>query len=201
MTDADTAWWAWFWSQIEHWAFLAVVVALAIEFAALKLGAPYKEKIEAAKDLKIAELNNETVRLQKQIGPRVISREQRERIIEKMKQFSGQEYSGMVASDVGDAWDLWREISLALELANWRRLPPSGLAATSYGPPAGIPIAPQPGVMILFAASRWNQLHARAQALADAITAEGIAAGPGPASGTVDQKPDALMIVIGPKPQ
>lgn len=57
MSDADTAWWAWFWGEIEHWAFLVVVLALAIEFAALKLGAPYKEKLEAAKDLKISEAN------------------------------------------------------------------------------------------------------------------------------------------------
>lgn len=116
-----------------------------------------------------------------------------------MKRFSGQEYSGMVASDVGDAWDIWREISLSLELANWHKLPPSGLAATQYGPPASITIAPQLGVMVLFAGIRWKELHARAQALADAITAEGIAAGAGPAS--MDQTPNAIIIVIGPKPQ
>jgi hypothetical protein len=60
---ANTTWWAWFWGEIEHWAFLAVVVALAIEFAALKFGTPYKDKLESAKDLKLAELNNETARL------------------------------------------------------------------------------------------------------------------------------------------
>ena len=46
MGDADLAniaWWAQFWSEIEHWAFLAVVVALAVEFAALKFAAPYKK--------------------------------------------------------------------------------------------------------------------------------------------------------------
>jgi hypothetical protein len=51
------------WSEIEHWAFLVVVVALAIEFAALKLGAPYKKQIEEAKDLKIVQLTNDTARL------------------------------------------------------------------------------------------------------------------------------------------
>jgi predicted cupin superfamily sugar epimerase len=58
MTDTELTnanWWASFWSSIESWAFLGVVVALAIEFAAWKFGAPYKEKLEKAKDLKIAE--------------------------------------------------------------------------------------------------------------------------------------------------
>jgi hypothetical protein len=63
---AEATWWAWLWGQIEHWAFLAVIVALAIEFAALKFGTTHKERIEAAKDIKIAELNNETARLRAQ---------------------------------------------------------------------------------------------------------------------------------------
>lgn len=60
---ANATWWAWLWEEIENWAFLGVVVALAIEFAALKFGAPYKKQLEEAKDLKIAELNEETARL------------------------------------------------------------------------------------------------------------------------------------------
>ena len=39
MTEVDTAWWAHLWENIEQYAFLAVVVALAIEFGALKFGA------------------------------------------------------------------------------------------------------------------------------------------------------------------
>jgi hypothetical protein len=60
MTEAElaiAAWRAWFWGEIEHWAFLLVVVFLAIEFAALKIGAPYKKTLDDQKDLKIAELN------------------------------------------------------------------------------------------------------------------------------------------------
>jgi len=79
VSDADLAnhtWWASFWTVIEHWAFLAVVLALAIEFVALKLAEPHKEKLEAAKDLKIAELNNETARLKSQAAPRTLTKEQ-----------------------------------------------------------------------------------------------------------------------------
>jgi hypothetical protein len=66
MTDAelaDHAWWGWFWTTIEHAAFVGLIVALAIEFLALKLAEPHKKAVEDAKDLKIADLNNETARL------------------------------------------------------------------------------------------------------------------------------------------
>ncbi len=79
MTEAElaiAAWRAWFWGEIEHWAFLLVVVFLAIEFAALKIGAPYKKILDDQKDLKIAELNNETSRLKTQLAPRSLTKEQ-----------------------------------------------------------------------------------------------------------------------------
>jgi len=45
------------------WAFFGVVVALAIEFAALKFGAPHKKKLDEAKELQIAQLTTEAARL------------------------------------------------------------------------------------------------------------------------------------------
>jgi hypothetical protein len=66
MTDAELAdhtWWVSFWTTIEHTAFFGLIIALAIEFLALKLGEPHKKAVEDDKDLKIAELNNETARL------------------------------------------------------------------------------------------------------------------------------------------
>lgn len=66
MTDAevaDHAWWGWFWTTIEHTAFFGLIIALAIEFLALKLAEPHKKAVEDDKDFKIAELNNETARL------------------------------------------------------------------------------------------------------------------------------------------
>jgi hypothetical protein len=63
------------------------------------------------------------VALEKFKAPRSISVEQRNRIVEEMKKFAGQQYFGMVASGIADAWDVWREISLSLELAGWKRIP------------------------------------------------------------------------------
>jgi|HubBroStandDraft_4_1064222.scaffolds.fasta_scaffold544330_1 hypothetical protein len=55
--------WSGIWEQVEHWAFFGVVVALAIEFAALKFGAPHKKKLDEAKELQIAQLTTEAARL------------------------------------------------------------------------------------------------------------------------------------------
>jgi hypothetical protein len=69
MTDAelaDHAWWGSFWTAIEHTAFVGLIVALAIEFLALKLAEPHKKAVEDAKDVKIADLNKETAQLRTQ---------------------------------------------------------------------------------------------------------------------------------------
>lgn len=134
-------------------------------------------------------------------APRAISIQQRNRIAEEMKQFSGQEYFGLIASDVADAWEIWREISLSLELAGWKRLPVPGLSAAQFGPPAGIALAPLAGVMILTSTTNDPpeniRLHELAKALATKLTDESIIAG----AGFTDAKyPNAITIVIGPKP-
>src|SRR5215213_5467658 len=50
---ADHAWWASFWTTIEHGAFIALIVALAAEFAALRLAGRHHRVIDKEKDLKI----------------------------------------------------------------------------------------------------------------------------------------------------
>ena len=65
---ANAAWWAWFWNEIEHWSFLAVVVFLAIEFAALKLGAPFKETLDRAKEVQVAALQKEAEKAKAEIA-------------------------------------------------------------------------------------------------------------------------------------
>lgn len=58
---ANAAWWYWLWELIGTVAFLGVVVTLAIEFGAARLAAPYRKILDDAKDLKIAQLTNETM--------------------------------------------------------------------------------------------------------------------------------------------
>ena len=159
-----------------------------------------------ATEEKIAEANARVAEaqlaLEKFKAPRTITVEQRNRIAGQMKQFAGQQYFGMVASDVADAWDIWREVSLSLELAGWTRLPPPGLAATQYGPPAGIALAPQAGVLVVSSAGKTSAeetmvTHERAKALAAKLTDESILAGAG---FSTELPPRTIAIIIGPKP-
>ena len=143
------------------------------------------------------------VALEKYKAPRSISQEQRDRITEQMKKFAGQEYFGMVASGSADAWDVWREVSLSLELAGWTRIEPQGSQARQYGPPAGIAVAPLAGVMTYAGAGvstpqQTMMIYERAKALAAKLTDESIVAGAGFAADIA--RPQAIAIVIGPKP-
>ena len=173
----------------HHWDLLREKAAKQIASVELATAKANKQAAEAQ------------LALEKYKAPRSISPEQRNRIAEEMKQFKGQQYFGMVASDIADAWDIWREISLSLEIAEWKRLPPPGLQATQYGPPAGIALAPQAGVMILASvandASENMRLYDLAKILAARLTDRSIIAGAG---FTQSQYPNTIAIVIGPKP-
>jgi hypothetical protein len=190
-----------FFALIAGAATWAVVRLQRIEIAESKQEFD-KYKLDTSKE--IAEANARALEaqlaLEKFKAPRSISVEARNRLAESMKEFGGQQYFGMVASDVADAWDIWREISLSLELAGWKRLPPPGQTATQYGPPAGIPLAPQAGVMILSSVanipSENMRLYGVAKALAAKLTDESIIAG----AGFADIQPNTIAIVIGPKP-
>jgi hypothetical protein len=171
----------------------ATAQATAESDAAKRDAAAATERAALAEQ-RAAEANLELARFK---APRAISPEQRNRIAEKMKEFTGQEYAGMVASDVGDAWSLWREIGLSLELAGWRSRLLSGPVATQYGPPASIARAPLEGVMIWYSAMHSNHVRAPAEALAKALKSEGTQTGSGPTSDNTS----AVIIVIGPKPQ
>jgi hypothetical protein len=139
------------------------------------------------------------IALETRLAPRAISSQQRDRITEKMKMFAGQEFSGRVASGSEDAWDLWGQISLALELAGWKKLPPvPPMATPPYGQPATITMSAMPGVMIWFPAVGWNDIHPRAVALAEALrdNGNGVLAAPGP---TADNS-KIIIVEIGPNP-
>jgi len=126
MNDAEltnATWWAWLWGEVEHWAFLAVVVALAIEFAALKLGAPHKEKIENARELGIADANRRAkeaeLALAKFRAPRLPTETQLSLLIERISPFAGTKFDVGHATEDREQWDfLWR-LEPALTKAGW----------------------------------------------------------------------------------
>ena len=88
-------------------------------------------------------------------APRVIKPEQQNSIAEKLKEFAGQEYAGLIGPGVADAGHLWRDISVALNLAGWKpwccmgRLvdsqngPPATIWPAAFGRLADVNVAPQ----------------------------------------------------------
>jgi hypothetical protein len=71
MNEADltnAAWWASCWGEVEHWAFLGVILALGIEFAALKFAAPFKENLDRARQDRLAELSTQAKEAERQIA-------------------------------------------------------------------------------------------------------------------------------------
>jgi hypothetical protein len=140
-----------------------------------------------------------TLALAKFSAPRSISVELRNRVVEQMIQFAPQSYTGRVSAGSDDAWELWREISLALELAGWIRVGPTPpIGRPPYGPPATIAAAALPGVMIWFPAIGRPDTRPKAVALAKALrdNGDGILAAPGPTADTSN----IIAIEIGPNP-
>jgi hypothetical protein len=151
-------------------------------------------------------------------APREISPEEQNRITEKMKEFAGQEYAGLVAPGVGDAWLLWERIASSLDHAGWKfwcciSRPIDRL----YGHEASIWQGPSGGVQIFWpvvipndrglpteelqtrARKAWG-MHLPAQALAKALTAEGLTAfGFARIDVTYGVHP-VVVVAIGPRP-
>ncbi len=75
-----TAYWLGWINLIKLVAFFIVAVGVVLEFGAELIGKPLERKIEAARELQIAELNNETVRLQKSVAWRKIEDDQAAKI-------------------------------------------------------------------------------------------------------------------------
>lgn len=217
MSEADlanAAWWAWLWDEVEKWAFFGVVVALAIEFGALRFGAPHKKTLEAAKDLKIAELNNETARLRKQVSPRTIDGEAFKNSLEgKPKPNAPIEI--MFPREDGEAFRLAIQLRDVLRYSGWQASEPVPV------PPGDVPrLQSQPsvasfgsysgtGVVVVVRADTQEQfdavrdfqastpLNALVGALSQALGSAGSAAA-GPDVFHVPA-PGVLRIVIGTK--
>jgi hypothetical protein len=128
-------------------------------------------------------------------APREISVEERNRISATMHAYAGQEYTGLIGSGVADGWDLWREIGLSLDLATWNfwccvSRPIDRLG----GHEASVWQAPIGNIHIF-----WTTPGVRgaADALAKALSAEGLPAFSGP----MPYGHPVVVVAIGAKPQ
>jgi len=199
---ANATRWASFWERIENGAFFVVVVALAIEFAALKFGAPYKAKIDHDREVRIAGANeraaNAELALELYKAPRDLTPGQQASMSDALKPFAGMRFAGMTASSVPDSRPLWMKLSKTLESAGWIREAPSGLALGD--PPAGVSVSPNEGITIFVPAEDWNDLLPSVQALYNSLTAIGLKTVAVPDRGE-QKRPHIIVIEIGTKPQ
>lgn len=134
--------------------------------------------------------------LGKASAARSLGLDQQKRIAEALRGFPDQQFSGMVASGVPDAWGLWNAILNALQEATWKRVSPSGLEIAGVG----IPIVADEGVMIFIPETDWSALFPAAGALRNALMHEHIVAAVAPMTGQ-QARPKIIVIEVGMKPQ
>jgi len=101
--EVATYWLSWI-RLVQLIAVLLVAVGVVAEFASEWLSRPLEKVIDAARELRIAELNNETARLQKIVTGRQLSNEQIASIAEAIKGFGGHKvYLGSYSGDAEGA--------------------------------------------------------------------------------------------------
>jgi hypothetical protein len=209
---ANAAWWYWLWELVGTIAFLGVIVTLAIEFGAARLAAPYRKIIDDAKDLKIAELNNETARLRKQVGPRSVNGEAFKKSLEGKPKAP---VEIMFPREDIEAFHLALQLRDVLKISGWQAAEPVPV------PPGDVPrLINQPSIASVgaYGAGVTVVIHENSQALlgrigdvnADsplnalllAITQALGGAGAASAGPEVFHVPPlgVLRIVVGPKP-
>ena len=81
-------WLSWI-DPVKTWAEAGVVICLAVGVVLSFIASPLTKRVDAAKDLRIAELNNETAQLQKLVTGRQLTAEQSASITGALKNFKG----------------------------------------------------------------------------------------------------------------
>ena len=129
--------------------------------------------------------------------PRNLTTEQISKIVTAVSPFRDQQFSGMVASGVSDAPNLWVSIDQALGNGGWKREPPWGLSIGD--PPHGVPISPGDGVALFIPAQDVHRLAPAANALTNALQDSGIKTVEVPDNGP-QSRTGIIVIEIGTKP-
>ena len=134
MTDAELAtasWWASFWGQVENWSFFFVVVFLAVEFAALKFGGPYKYALDNDREQRITAAKLELAKL---TAPRQFSEAQTPAIEEALKPFAGITFEVVTYTGLAEPASFAKKISDTLVSAGWVLIPrPNNLLGVASG--------------------------------------------------------------------
>jgi hypothetical protein len=186
--------------EADKWSFAMLLVVIGVTIEAIFTIALfiYDEGISHEQQAIIRYQNDKIITLETRLAPRSFSAEQQREISAKLKPFAGQHFSGQVASSVPDAWPLWLLLEAALRGAGWIRDPPMGL--TTGDPPAGIPVAPNEGVVIFVPKDDIPSIGPAADALSIELRKVGVAAAVFHDIGA-QTRAKIMVIEIGMKPQ
>jgi hypothetical protein len=179
-------------------AFLAVVLGIAIESLCTVLLFVVDERISNAQQSTIEAQRIKIIALENRLAPRSIDHNERAAISELLRKYEGQEFQGAIASSIADGRSVWEPLHSALLAAHWVFVPPSSMGFGN--PPAAVPIAPEPGVVIFVPPESSGQTKDAGIALANALVAIGIDARVIPeALGDSSKAPPMIEISIGIK--
>lgn len=141
---ATAGYWAPLLETIADIAFAVVIVALAVELVSGRIAKRFERKIESARELKIAKLNNETARLRQFIvkagTPRIPDQE---KLLTELKNARKAIVSIEYARQVPDARQCARLLWEILKGAGWpmgQRDGPAPFEELPVGPPLGIAV-------------------------------------------------------------
>lgn len=137
--------------------------------------------------------------IQKIQAPRSFNAEVRSSVINRLEQFPGQIFTGVIAPSGIDTRRLWIAIDGLLQKSGWNRVEPAGLA--SGDPPAGIAIESQPGVIVAIDQEYYEAVGEPARALVEELNNSGIETKLGFGRDHKEKRDNIITIRIGPKPQ
>jgi hypothetical protein len=148
-------------------------------------------KTKAAKALETA------TELDKRQAPRTIPTAAGLEMVANLKEFSGQKYTAVIASTGGDVQPLWSSIDQLLTQAGWTRVKPAGLAVGN--PPAGVLIAPSPGIILAIDESSRDSIGPAVEYLSKSLNLINIDTVLTFGRDPKETRLDVLTLIIGPK--
>ena len=206
---ANAEYWAWFWEKVGTVAFFVLVLSIAAEFIAERLAAPHKEKLEHAREERIAAANERAAKAELALVEYRKSRSDRVAaaatdVAEKLTPFAGTKFDfGHGPEGFREQWDFAWRFEPVLIKAGWSftdwlggtmiaKLNDWSSGRRIYG------ITNVVNVSLEMHTDDEAALSPAARALADALNAAGIAASAGGNNNTSANR-GVIHILIGEK--
>jgi len=204
---ATAAYWAPLLETIADIAFAVVIIALAVELVSGRLAKRFERKIDAARELQIAELKNETTTAQLELARLTTNRDVllkrddgREALIAKLMPFKGTIYDAGLSMSSGEQADfLWNLITEVLDKAGWKQVewkgPGLGGTFGNVGMPGLGAVAAQNVEVHVHPQSR-EKFQPAIDALVTSLNAIGIKATDARLN-VANDNPEAIHILVG----